>query len=395
MVECVSGPTTDLQPLAHYSVPVSASGLPRGATLAPRDGDSAGGVWEMRWRPTLEDRSAVPRKVCFQAGYAPLPEGSHPGLAVPAHHAPHVVRCVRVRVPKCRHVAGPGDTLQSVAYIHRADWLQLYYANPSLPGANPHHVQPGQELRVGVSYHVRENEHLPQLAARFLVSEADLRHANPELSVPVALNYDPVIAGRATQLTLELLPRRRLQAGENVTVPLSHLSGATGAWPVSERCDYPDIEAVYDHCDEETHAPQERCGPGDAGVCQYDAEGGLACIEPRCEGTGEHPRVRMAAWDGARRELVVALHARVEAGEAVRLVVPRAAGLALPPRGASAVPAEALGAVRAEGGVHDPFLDRMVPMELCVVLPVCDDGLRCLYGSDCSIAPVQHGAPAQ
>lgn len=42
-----------------------------------------------------------------------------------------------------------GDTLVSMAAQHKTGWLHLYYANPSLPGRNPSHLQKDYVLRLG------------------------------------------------------------------------------------------------------------------------------------------------------------------------------------------------------------------------------------------------------
>lgn len=96
--------------------------------------------------------SQIPYRICLTAGM----RGSR--------------RCFHVLVEKCRHCLGAGDTLASVAALHRADWLQVYHANPSLPSHNPDVVAPGYNMRLGVSHRVRSGEYLEQLADKFLVS---------------------------------------------------------------------------------------------------------------------------------------------------------------------------------------------------------------------------------
>jgi len=56
------------------------------------------------------------------------------------------------KMTRCLHawaVMQAGDTMTSIAAQHKTDWLHIYYANPSLPGSNPSHIDPGYDLRLG------------------------------------------------------------------------------------------------------------------------------------------------------------------------------------------------------------------------------------------------------
>ena len=35
--------------------------------------------------------------------------------------------------------------------------------------------------------------------------------------------------------------------------------------------------------------------------------------------------------------------------------------------------------------IWNPMADSFVPMKMCVVLPMCDSNVECLYGSDCHL----------
>ncbi len=95
--------------------------------------------WVFKWQPTHDQRSLVPVKLCFGAFKA-----SDPATGTEDH------RCYSLRVTKCRQCVQLGDTLGSIAAQHQTDWLNVYLANPFLPGFNPSHVKVGYNLRLGM-----------------------------------------------------------------------------------------------------------------------------------------------------------------------------------------------------------------------------------------------------
>jgi hypothetical protein len=130
-----------------------------------------------------------------------------------------------------------------VAAQHNADWLQVYLANPFLPGFNPSHLKPGYNLRLGthirnvtlvnatpplpdlegmpparvqiravharsyarvytgVLYNARWGEDLDRLSQRFFVPQSALLAQNPELAAPTSVAYSPDAPGANTQVS--------------------------------------------------------------------------------------------------------------------------------------------------------------------------------------------------
>ena len=158
-----------------------------------------------------------------------------------------------------------GDTMTSIASQHKTDWLHIYYANPSLPGSNPSHIDPGYDLRLGqfpcprfhaplqfsrirvpnaysgisagVAYKTRWGDDLDRLAQRFLVPRSSVLLQNPELTSPAKVSYKNYAAGAHTQVSLVLRPRRRIMPDENISLPFIGVEGEDWEGLVSETCD--------------------------------------------------------------------------------------------------------------------------------------------------------------
>ena len=188
--------------------------------------------WVLKWQPTHSQRTQVPMKLCVGAFKGPDP------FAGADDH-----RCYSLEVTKCRQCVQLGDTLGSIAAQHNADWLQVYLANPFLPGFNPSHLKPGYNLRLGthirnvtlvnatpplpdlegmpparvqiravharsyarvytgVLYNARWGEDLDRLSQRFFVPQSALLAQNPELAAPTSVAYSPDAPGANTQVS--------------------------------------------------------------------------------------------------------------------------------------------------------------------------------------------------
>lgn len=372
--------------LPTRSYPLSPTGLPPGAELARRpevtDADPLQ-LWTITWTPKVEDTAGVPQRVCVQA-MVEEEEGEE--------------RCYGVKVHKCRHGMRGGETLESVAVQYHADWLQLHHANPNLPSLNPDKTHPGLLVRLGVTYAVRFGEDLARVAQKFLVEPRDLGLVNPELLAPTTIAYTPGTAGHVTQLDLSLTPRRRVMAGENLTLSLPTLDGAPWRGPVFEGCTPVAAPGGPQYCpppvlqrsnpapgccDPATHRPQSKCGAGGWGRCQYDPQGVMACHVLACA-EAPHPAVAAVTWTGEQqRMLIITLRSDLHAGQQLHVTVPRSAGLGLARTEAPVTEAEAH--VPLSETSWDPTSMMHVPTEVCVVLPMCHRDLDCVFGSDCNL----------
>jgi len=357
--------------------------LPRGAKLHRRMLNSsessllmaAGDLseyWAITWTPELHSSSQVPYTVCVSAGGA--------GLAQ---------RCWDVTVEKCRHCVRPGETLASIAAQHNADWMQLYFANPTLPSRNPQVVSPGYNLRLGVLYEVQSGEYLEQIAEKFLVEADNVLSENADLWAESTIEYAPKAPGRSTQLDIAFSASRGLSAGETLTLTLSELAAPDWQGETAMDCETVGTSMHYGPfskphikaCSQGLSAPGESCGPGGWGECNYDGEGTIACNVKQCAG-GSHPKLGAARWMGGTKKLTIDVVSSIAKSEMVRFVVPRTAGLIYPSRGHPEAKARAVFPVPMKVNVKEG----LVPFEMCVVLPVCDPGLSCLYGTDCKIS---------
>ena len=184
------------------------------------------------------------------------------------------------------------------------------------------------------------------------------------------------------QVTVLLHTNRRVHEGENISVPLEGVEGEDWAGLVSETCEAPvSTLHIREFCSPETHSTNDACGPGLWGKCQYDDSGVMGCLTHVCNGRGEHPLLAAAAWESATASLTLVMKSVVEAGVEVRVVVPQSAGLRLPVMRSAPRMVQSLVPVVDE--LWDPVAEEYVAMQVCVVLPVCESGIECLYGSDC------------
>jgi len=151
-----------------------------------------------------------------------------------------------------------------------------------------------------------------------------------------------------------------------------------------------------------------------------DADGYIGCKVPHCQGAGEHPHLSTVRWDGEMRTLVLVLSKEMPAGSVIEFVIPRTRGLenggeAKPPKHATAQvplldvvpdmhPLATAKVTRIEAHLDYNLQQELtlLPLDLCVALPLCEDGLSCAYGSDCELDhepsshahTQQHPAPA-
>lgn len=440
--DCAQGPYPSIQAVAAMSSPVKADGLPEGASLQLVPGQlplHRPQTWRFTWRPRFDQRSSVPTSVCFQGHLMTgevMVQGRH-GPSESYAPLPGELRCFRILVPKCYHQVKDGETLQDVARIYRSDWLGLLHNNPNLPGSNPSAVIGGQILRVGVSHMLQAHDVMDGvavIASRFLVSPEDMLFLNPELQAHVSLGYHP--HGSTYQVDLTVVLRRIMSEGEAISLSLPFLNGASWEGQVPESCT--DLHYVWNaHVCQVGQAPGEECGAGHAGTCTYDHVGVLGCNEPVCPGVGEHPHVGKASWDLHTHTLTLFLAKEVEKGSKISAVIAASRGLQLEvqstagpmdadrPNMRGHAPSHVLAEVPIRDWVPDKHVygassrsplcsvdkagrvhcaspatpgghlerllasaaDQRVPMELCLVLPLCADGLACAYGSDCSIEP--------
>jgi len=377
MSYCAPGPTPLLSAVPGLSNPKSSSGLPMESTWARQSTSSLDRpqVWKLSWTPTIWDRSAAPVRMCFEAS---LTRTGSPLLGQT------ILLCVGIRVEKCRHYVQAGDTLDNVAAVFQRDWLTLYHANPNLPGFNPTRLTPGDLIRLGVNYAVRWGEGTSQVSRNFLLTPHDLYLTNPELVATVQLSSTIKTAQNNVELQVSFVPRRTIVAGENVTISLPDFAGGLWAGQVSATCSSSYLVAVYSFCDPLVNRPNQPCGPGSWGHCAYNQEGKLYCSMPQCVGTGLHPLVEGAAWSGAGQELVLKMK-RTLAGELVHVVIPQSSGL----RKLMDVkpPLEYVAALPVQEKIYNPVSEMLEQNYLCVILPLCQDGLTCLFGTDCRIQP--------
>lgn len=400
MTECPLGPLPSVAVIAQDSIPQVPGGLPMGATLSlqPTLLDGAAVTeqtrpqpWAFKWQPMHHDRSLLPYKICFGAIY--MGDRGEGSTSIEGERV-----CYSIRVSKCRQCVKTGDTLVSMAAQHKTDWLHLYYANPSLPGWNPSHIQNDYVLRLGVMYATRWGDDVETLGERFLVPQSSILDQNPELSAPTHVTYMPHAAGVNTQVTITMRARRRLYGLENITVPLPGMLGDDWDGLISLSCEAP-ITTFQSrtYCFPATHAVDDKCGPGLWGRCENDDSGIMGCRTQRCNGRGQHPLIAAAAWLSATQtlELVVRedlAEGFVEAGQEIRLVVPLSSGLRMPLGRAAATTVHSL--LPVPDKIWDPVAEAFTSMKVCVVLPVCQSGVECLYGSDCHLNP-QAGAMTQ
>eukprot|EP00277_Geminigera_cryophila_P001328 CAMPEP_0179427436 /NCGR_PEP_ID=MMETSP0799-20121207/13386_1 /TAXON_ID=46947 /ORGANISM="Geminigera cryophila, Strain CCMP2564" /LENGTH=596 /DNA_ID=CAMNT_0021202485 /DNA_START=215 /DNA_END=2005 /DNA_ORIENTATION=+ len=386
MSECPLGPLPSVQFLPDISVPKNGGNLPEGSSLSLATHTLQGLAvttqtraqpWAFKWQPSHSQRNTAPSKMCFGAYMEGDPAGG-------AANIPGELRCYSIRVSKCRQCVQGGDTMGSIAVQHKTDWLHLYHANPSLPGLNPSHLKSGHTLRLGVSYNTRWGDDLERISQRFLVSQSSLEDQNPELVAPTAVTYFPDALGAHTQVTLAMRARRRVMEGENITVTLPGVEGQDWDGLVSEKCDMPvSTLQLRAYCSPRTHAVNDACGPGLWGRCTYDSSGVMGCRTHECNDQGLHPFLAGASWDRVTTSLVLVVGADIEAGHEVRVVVSQSAGLKMPT--SSKAPTAVHARVPVPEMLWDPVAEEMVPMKLCVVLPVCQSGIECIYGSDCHL----------
>ena len=384
MRECPLGPLPKVRAVRDKSYPQNAGlpdALPDRASLTLRthlpDGtkvsaESRAQPWVFRWQPTYSQRSHVPARICFEA-YATGLTGNYVEE-----------RCYGIIVAKCRQCLQAQDTLDSVAKQHKTDWLHIYYANPSLPGFNPSHIKPGDVIRLGVQYDTRWGDDLDVLSERFLVPQSNLLDQNPELSAATFVSYKPNVPGAHVQVSLVFRPRRRILAGENMTAPLAGIEGQDWEGLVSETCDSPSSTLELDRfCSPETNSVDDKCGPGLWGVCKYDDTGVMGCLTYRCNGRGAHTLIDGASWESADANLILMVGSTIEAGQEVNVVVPQSAGLRM--HSLHRAPTHIDIRTSVPELIWNPMADSFVPMKMCVVLPMCDSNVECLYGSDCHL----------
>jgi len=385
MTECPLGPLASVGILADMSAPKNPAGLPEGATLSLATHTLQGAAvtahtvqpWVFKWQPSHSQRNGVPSKMCFGAYMA-----SDPSMGQETVMGEH--RCYSIRVSKCRQCVQVGDTMGSIAAQHNTDWLHIYHANPSLPGFNPSHMKQGYDLRLGVLYDTRWGDDIERMAQRFLVPQSALLEQNPELTAPTGVTYTPDALGAHVQVSFVIRTRRRVLQGENITVPLDGVQGEDWEGLVSETCTAPvSTLQLLKYCSPKTHAVDDACGPGLWGLCKYDHSGVMGCRTHVCNGQGDHPYFEGGSWDRGTGSVSLVVSANIEAGHEVKVVVPQSAGLTLPRTRKAPTMVHAL--VPVPEMIWNPVAENYESMKICVVLPVCQSGVECLYGSDCHL----------
>jgi hypothetical protein len=297
--------------------------------------------------------------------------------------------CVYVLVGKCSHMVQGGETLDRLAKLYKTDWLSIFHANPNL--FNPATLKTGQVLRLGVSYKLNQHDSVDGvgvLADRFLVSQDVLEFWNPELTTDILV--DTVFGSAGSDINVEVRLRRNMLQAEAISIPLPWLNGESWVGAVPESCSSVKRVWTLGGC----QVPDEACGAGNAGTCSYDSMGHIGCSLPTCE--GEHEQLRHARWNQGSHTLDLTLSKDMSAGRRIRAVIPRTRALTYPR--STVPPRTAIGHVPL---LHTLPLNDVQPsallpdfgstygiqnqqLDLCVLLPLCDEGLACTYGSDCS-----------
>jgi len=186
------------------------------------------------------------------------------------------------------------------------------------------------------------------------------------------------------QVSFVIRTRRRVLQGENITVPLDGVQGEDWEGLVSETCTAPvSTLQLLKYCSPKTHAVDDACGPGLWGLCKYDHSGVMGCRTHVCNGQGDHPYFEGGSWDRGTGSVSLVVSANIEAGHEVKVVVPQSAGLTLPRTRKAPTMVHAL--VPVPEMIWNPVAENYESMKICVVLPVCQSGVECLYGSDCHL----------
>ena len=242
-------------------------------------------------------------------------------------------------------------------------------------------------------YDTRWGDDIASLAQRFLVSEQSLLDQNPEILVPTHVTFKPNAAGANSQISLVMRARRRILAGDNITVPLTGIEGESwSGFVFSPEACYSPVSTlrVRQFCSPATHAVDDSCGPGLWGRCKYNEAGVMGCLTYNCNGEadGAHPIFAAATWEMSSANLILPVKdylekGYVESGEEIKIVVPQSAGLRIQKRGKAPAFVQSLLAVPDK--MWDPVAEEYTPTKLCVVLPVCHSGIECLFGSDCHL----------